>query len=55
MAVSDTTAGVGERIYPEKISAGTAERSQLKKRLADDFGGDAVIIRAIDRLPRDTF
>jgi len=30
MAVSDTTAGVGERIYREKISAGTAERSQLK-------------------------
>jgi DNA invertase Pin-like site-specific DNA recombinase len=43
-----------EKIYREKISGTTAERSQLKKLMDALSSGDVVIIAAVDRLSRDT-
>jgi len=43
-----------ERIFSEKVSGATAERTQLKKLLRQVVAGDVVIIPAVDRLSRDT-
>ena len=43
-----------QRIFREKISGASADRSQLRKLLAAVTHGDVVIIPAVDRLSRDT-
>jgi DNA invertase Pin-like site-specific DNA recombinase len=42
------------RIFREKISGATAERPELKKRMAKLTAGDVAVKPAVDRLSRDT-
>src|SRR5215203_4280154 len=43
-----------EKVFQEKVSGATAERSQLKRLMAALAPGDVVVIPAVDRLSRDT-
>jgi DNA invertase Pin-like site-specific DNA recombinase len=42
------------KVFREKITGTTAERSQLKRLMAKLANGDVVVIAAVDRLSRDT-
>lgn len=43
-----------ERVFQEKVSGASADRSQLKRALKSLVAGDVLMVTAVDRLARDT-